>query len=273
MSQVFVSIHDFDSKNAKWIDARFSLSDATEGKTSYEKGHISGAVHWDLNEDLSDLTKKEGRQPMPNKTALVDLFRRSGLNLDDTILVYDDGGSPFATRAWWFLQYAGFHNASIVVEGYDAIKKSGVPVDQESPKPKRTTVNPNWDESIYATRAFVEDVVEGKESNLLVDARAAKRYRGEVEPLDRVGGHIPSAVNFDWEQLIGDGKFQIDETTKEKLASIVNPDENVTVYCGSGVTASPLYAMLSHLGYENIRLYIGSYSDWVSKENARIEQG
>ena len=257
----------------KWIDARFSLADSEEGKHIYKKSHVSGAIHWDLNDDLSDLTKKDGRQPMPSKESLVELFRRSGLNLEDTILVYDDGGSPFATRAWWFLQYAGFENASIVLEGFEAIYKSGVPVDNETPQPKKTSVNPNWNESIYASREFVEKTVAGETSNLLVDARAANRYRGDIEPLDRVAGHIPGALNFDWEQLKRDGKFQFDESTKGKLAGLVDSNQQVTVYCGSGVTASPLYAALSHFGYENIRLYIGSYSDWVSKEDARIEKG
>ena len=149
---------------------------------------------------------------MPSKESLVELFRRSGLNIEDTILVYDDGGSPFATRAWWFLQYAGFENASIVVEGFEAIKESGIPVDNETPQLTKSSVNPNWNESIYASREFVEKTVAGETGNLLVDARAANRYRGDVEPLDRVAGHIPGALNFDWEQLKNDGKFQFDES-------------------------------------------------------------
>ena len=273
MSIVFVSIKDIDTSDVKWIDARFSLADSDEGKRLYKDSHVSGAVHWDLNDDLSDLTKKDGRQPMPSKKSLVETFRRSGLNIEDRVLVYDDGGSPFATRAWWFLQYAGFENASIIIEGFKAIKDSGVPVNNATPLPKKTTVIPNWNESIYASREFVEKIVSGETANVLVDARAANRYRGDVEPLDRVAGHIPGALNFDWEQLKGDGKFQFDESLKAALVDLVDSNQQITVYCGSGVTASPLYAALSHYGYENIRLYIGSYSDWVSKEDARIEKG
>ncbi|WP_172369361.1 sulfurtransferase [Sporosarcina jiandibaonis] len=273
MSNVFVSIKDIDTSEVKWIDARFSLADSEEGKRLYKESHVSGAVHWDLNDDLSDLTKRDGRQPMPSKDSLVELYRRSGLKIDDTILVYDDGGSPFATRAWWFLQYAGFLNAFIVVEGFDAIKESGVPVDKEITQPMKSSVNPDWNDSIYASREFVEKTVAGETENLLVDARAANRYRGDVEPLDRVAGHIPGALNFDWEQLKNDGKFQFDDRVKEMLSELADSDQRVTVYCGSGVTASPLYAMLSHYGYENIRLYVGSYSDWVSREDAQIEKG
>ena len=273
MGNVFVSIKDIDTSEVKWIDARFSLADADEGKRLYKESHISSAVHWDLNGDLSDLTKKDGRQPMPSKESLVELFRRSGLNIEDKILVYDNGGSPFATRAWWFLQYAGFENAFIVVEGFEEMKASGFPVDNEKPQPKKSSINPEWNESIYASREFVEKTVAGKTANQLVDARAANRYRGDVEPLDRVAGHIPGALNFDWEQLKNDGKFQFNESIKEKLSDLADPKQKVTVYCGSGITASPLYAMLSHYGHENIRLYVGSYSDWVSKEDAQVEKG
>ena len=262
-----------EHKAYKWIDARFSLKDANEGKRKYEEAHVEGAVHWDLNDDLSDLTKHAGRQPMPDKDSLIELFQASGLSLDDSIVVYDDGGSPFATRAWWFLQYAGFKKSFILLESFEAIKEAGIPVDNKIPSPERTTVLPDWDESLYASRDYVEQIVSGDNENVLIDARAANRYRGDIEPLDSIAGHIPGALNFDWEQLKKDGVYQFNESIKEKLAAVVNSSEEVTVYCGSGVTASPLYAMLAHYGYENIRLYIGSYSDWISEEGAQVEKG
>lgn len=266
-------MNELEYKSYKWIDARFSLKDSNEGKHKYESEHVVDAVHWDLNEDLSDMTKSDGRQPMPDKDALIELFRASGLSLEDSIIVYDDGGSPFATRAWWFLQYAGFKNAYIAIEGFKEIKASGIPVDNKIPTPKSSSVVPEWNESIYASRNYVEQTVSGEVENILIDARAANRYRGETEPLDKIAGHIPGALNFDWEQLKSEGVYQFDASIQEKLASLTDESNEVTVYCGSGVTASPLYAMLTHYGYENIRLYIGSYSDWVSKEGAQVEQG
>lgn len=271
MSQVFQSLKDLAPIEYKWIDARFSLKDAESGKKKFEIGHVKNAVHWDLNDDLSDLSQSNGRQPMPTKEALIELFQTSGLELDDPILVYDDGGSPFATRAWWFLQYAGFTNASILLEGFEEIKQAGIPITRTATEPKRTAVQPKWNEAIYASREFVEEIVSGKEKEILIDARAENRYKGEHEPLDRIAGHIPTALNFDWEQLRKEGRYVFDESVKDKLAAIVNPHEKVTVYCGSGVTASPLYAMLAHYGYDQVRLYVGSYSDWVSKEDAPVE--
>ena len=271
MKKVFLSLKDVDYGAYKWIDARFSLKDAGLGKKQYSENHVKHAVHWDLNDDLSDLSKQGGRQPMPDKEALIELFQTSGLSIDDAIIVYDGGGSPFATRAWWFLQYAGFENAFILLEGFEEIKQAGIPVTVETPQPNRTLVKPVWNESIFASREFVEQIVSGEIENTLIDARAANRYRGEIEPLDRVAGHIPGALNFDWEQLKEDGQYIFDGTLKSKLAKVADAGQEVTVYCGSGVTASPLYAMLAHYGYNNVRLYVGSYSDWVSKEDAPVE--
>lgn len=272
MTTVFISLKDLDHKAYKWIDARFSLQDPEAGKNSYQVAHVKDAVHWDLQDDLSNLEAGGGRHPLPTKPELVDLFERSGLSLEDPIIVYDDGGSPFATRVWWILQYAGFTNAAILLEGFEAIQAAGIPVDSKLAEVERTTISPNWNEAIFAARQDVEDIVSGKQDgNTLVDARAAGRYRGEHEPLDRIAGHIPGALNFDWEQLKADGTYRFDAELEAKLKKLMNGREEVTVYCGSGVTATPIYAMLTHFGYDNVRLYAGSYSDWVSEEDAPIE--
>lgn len=257
----------------KWIDTRFSLQNPHEGRRHYETSHMAGAVYWDLEHDLSDMTKQYGRHPMPEKDALKMLFSTSGLELEDCIVIYDDGGSPFAARAWWLLQYAGFTNAVIALEGYQEIKEMGFPVETDIPVPTSTSVSPNWNETLYATREFVEDTVEGKTASLLLDARSAERHRGDYEPIDPIAGRIPGALNFDWEQLKVNGQYRMDESVKHELNTIVNPTEEVTVYCGSGVTAAPLYAMLVHNGYDNVHLYVGSYSDWISKEGAEVEKG
>lgn len=272
MAHVFVSMKDIDYAKSKWIDTRFSLQNADEGKRKYTESHVTGAVYWDLEHDLSDMTKSEGRHPMPEKAILTELFSTSGLSIDDHIIVYDDGGSPFATRAWWLLQYAGFNNSFIALEGFEAMKEAGFPVDNRTPVPLRTSVSPQWDETIYAPRQFVEEIVAGKTASILLDARSAERYRGEKEPIDPIAGRIPGALNFDWEQLKQEGVFNLNETVKEQLHTVVNPAEEVTVYCGSGVTAAPLYALLKHNGYEFARLYVGSYSDWISQKEAKVEK-
>ncbi|MHA6259679.1 sulfurtransferase [Sporosarcina sp. CAU 1771] len=272
MNKVFVSVNDITPNDYKWIDTRFSLQNVDLGLKKYEEAHVSGATYWHLERDLSDMQKKNGRHPMPDKDSLIELFQKSGLSLADNIIVYDDGGSPFAARAWWILQYAGFTNSYIALEGFEAIKNAGIPVDSEVSNSERTSVSPVWDEAIYVDRSFVEKTVANETSSLLLDARAAERYRGEVEPLDPIAGRIPGALNFDWEQLKEDGQFIMGEAFQEKLGETVDPSQEITVYCGSGVTAAPLYAMLAHYGYSNLHLYVGSYSDWISEEGAIVEK-
>lgn len=272
MGEVFISIENIAYDDFKWIDTRFSLQDVSAGKQKFLKSHVSGAVYWDLNEDLSDLTKTNGRHPMPEKKSLIELFRSSGLELEDAIVIYDDGGSPFATRAWWLLQYAGFKRSFILLEGFEKIKEAGIPVTNVISAPVRTLVEPVWDEAFYASRDYVAEIVAGEITSTLLDAREAKRYRGEIEPLDKIAGRIPGALNFDWEQLKENGAFQLNESLKVNLEQVVDSSKEVTVYCGSGVTAAPVYAMLAHYGYENVRLYVGSYSDWISEEGAEIEK-
>lgn len=273
MGKVFISLKELEGKTCKWIDARYALGDPAFGKNAYHQAHVEGAVHWDLGEDLSNVQEGGGRHPLPSQTELVDLFERSGLQVDDLIVVYDTGGSPFATRAWWILHYAGFTNAFVLLEGFNEIKAAGIPTTKKQPTIERTSVTPNWQEEIHLKRDDVEEIVAGKRPSTLVDARANARYRGEHEPLDRVAGHIPSALNFDWEQLKEDGVYQATDKVQEKLAHLANKTEELTVYCGSGVTATPIFAMLTHLGHKNVRLYAGSYSDWVSKEDAPVETG
>ncbi|MBE1553655.1 sulfurtransferase [Sporosarcina limicola] len=273
MVNVFVSVQDVEFGKTKWIDTRFSLQDINQGKVNYSESHVSGSVYWDLSRDLSDMTKSEGRHPMPDKEALTDLFRESGLEINDHIVVYDAGGSPFAARGWWLLQYAGFKKSFIALEGFQKMIEIGIPVDNATPNLIQTSVVPIWDENIYASREFVEKIVAGEAASTLVDARSAERYRGETEAIDPIAGRIPGALNFDWDRLKKEGLYRMDDSVKIELTNTMNPAEEVTVYCGSGVTAAPLYAMLTHNGFENVRLYVGSYSDWISRENVEVDKG
>ncbi|MDW0111576.1 sulfurtransferase [Sporosarcina saromensis] len=272
MQNVFKSITQVDAQVVKWIDTRYALQNPALGLQKYGEKHVEGALYWDLEKDLSDMTKDAGRHPLPDKEALTHLFRKSGLELDDEIIVYDDGGSPFAARAWWILQYAGFRNASIAIEGFTTFEDHGVPLSQEQVKPSPSNVEPEWKEEILATRELVEETVHGNRNHVLLDARSAERYRGEVEPIDPIAGRIPGALNFDWEQLKQSGSFNLNEDMKYRLEDVVQTDQSVIVYCGSGVTAAPLYAMLKQNGFEHVRLYVGSYSDWISKEPIEIEK-
>lgn len=263
MGNVFVTVEQVETP-ARFVDARFDLMDASEGRALYEKEHIAGAVYFDLEKDLSDMSKKDGRHPMPEKEQLVDLFESAGLQLEDRIYVYDQGGAPFAPRAWWMLKYAGFRHVSIVNGGFEALKKAGYATTSNKETFDRTRITPVWREETYADRDYVKAITERKKDSLLLDARTAVRYRGEHEPLDPVAGHIPTAKNFDWEQVKDGGSLVV----TDELQQAVPGDREVVVYCGSGVTASPLYTVLKEAGYDNVKLYVGSYSDWITQYEA-----
>lgn len=261
MGKVFVRAKDIQQQEVTWIDTRFDLMNVAAGKEQYEQGHIVGAVYWDLEKDLSDMAKvKSGRHPMPEKEQLQQLFEKSGLTKEQPIYIYDQGGAPFATRAYWLLQYAGFTNVQVVVEGFDGLIDEGHVVTTAPTNIQRTQLQLTWNDHLYVDRHHVKEVTEGQHNKVLLDARAHERYLGNTEPLDPIAGHIPTARNFDWELLKNDNELFANEAIKE----IVSKEENIIVYCGSGVSASPVYAVLDELGYENLQLYTGSYSDWVA---------
>lgn len=261
MGNVFVEAKDV-LLPARFLDARFDLMDAAKGQMMYAEGHIEGALYVDLEKHLSDMTKAQsGRHPMPSKEQLLGWMTDFGLAAEERIYIYDQGGAPFAARAYYMLAYAGFTNIAIVNGGFAALAEAGFTVTTEVPNVVATAFDVDWQEVLYADRQLVKQIVDGEEEAVLLDARAAIRYRGEHEPLDPVAGHIPTAKNLDWEQLKDGKQFVV----KEELFATVPKDKEVVVYCGSGVTASPLYTVLKEAGYERVRVYVGSFSDWINE--------
>lgn len=256
------------TQNYRWIDARFDLKDPSWGEKAYLKEHIEGAIYWDLEKDLSDMEAAGGRHPMPSKEKLSGLIEKSGLDPKDEIMIYDQGGAPYAARAWWLLKYAGFENAYISQKGFESLKKEGLETSAMVPEHAAAKVELSFDESIYADQTYVKQIIDGEELGILLDARSAERYAGISEPIDPVAGRIPGARNFDWEQLIDHrGEF----TKEVDFSGILQKSEPAVVYCGSGVTAAALYAMLAHKGYQSLRLYAGSFSDWITDEKNVVE--
>ena len=262
-----VFIETIDTENYRWIDARFDLKDSAWGSESFAAEHVEGAIHWDLENDLSDMASANGRHPMPSKEQLTQLFQAAGLELTDSIVVYDQGGSPYAARAWWLLAYAGFEHAYISRVGFDELKQQGIAISDESTSYPASAVAPEFQDHLFATRKDVQQIVDGKELGVLIDARSPERYAGINEPIDAVAGRIPGARNYDWSQLVSNGAFRKDE----EFGGLLQPKEPAVVYCGSGVTAAALYAMLAEKQHEGLKLYVGSYSDWISDEDSVVE--
>ncbi len=263
MGKVWKSASELKNSSIRWVDTRFSLQDIKAGKQMYDQGHLTGAVYLDLEKDLSDMNKPSGRHPLPEKETIKNLFESHGFQYDNHIVIYDQGGMPFAPRAYWMFCYAGFPNVNLVREGYEKLVSLGFKITQEVPTYKSSNLNLQWQDEILSTREEVKEVSDSKQG-VLLDARSEERYLGHHEPIDQIAGHIPSARNLDWELLKEKAQFKEVIDVLPKVASIVNHDESITVYCGSGVTAAPLYAMLKEANYPKVKLYVGSYSDWIT---------
>lgn len=269
MANVFIDWKNINPETVRFIDTRFVLGNPTAGREMYNEGHLEGAIYWDLEQDLSDMLSNKGRHPMISKEKMMMLIKQAGLRLDEEIVLYDQGASPFSLRAYFLLEWAGFTNVHVLREGYEEVKNLFI-VSKEEPTISPSDTIPNWNNAIYMDEQAVKRVVAHEMEGQLVDARAAFRFRGESEPIDPVAGHIPTAINFDWEQLKQDGKFLEKQQLEEKLQHLTDKNIPVIAYCGSGVTAAPLYAGLKEAGYANVKLYVGSYSDWI-REN-EVEQ-
>ncbi|MBB3113797.1 thiosulfate/3-mercaptopyruvate sulfurtransferase [Paenibacillus phyllosphaerae] len=255
------------------VDCRFTLGKPESGRAAYEEAHIPGAIYLDLEQDLSGPVEADGsggRHPLPDPATLAARLGRAGISNESRVVAYDDQGGAMASRLWWLMKYLGHDNVFVMDGGFKAWTEANFPVTAEQritiPAQFLATVQHNLLSEVYD----VQDVVAGTKSATLIDSREPARYRGEVEPIDPVAGHIPGAKNVLWAE--GRGADGLWKSTEEQAARFeglsVNKDDEIIVYCGSGVTATPNVMALLEAGYTNVKLYAGSWSDWVSdKEN------
>jgi thiosulfate/3-mercaptopyruvate sulfurtransferase len=250
----------------------------------YAAGHLPGATFVDLDSDLSRAQPRGpgGRHPLPSVEAFAQTLSRLGIGPETHVVVYDDGEGAAAARFWFLLRLHGHLRCSLLDGGLAAWKQQGLPLSTEPftppPAPLRALVR---DESLLAPRAEIEHLVatrgeEGARRSLLLDARAPERYRGEVEPLDPVAGHIPGAVNLPFGRALrgppGDLRFKSADELRALFSQAGVPGREVLASCGSGVTACHTLFALSLAGFGG-RLYAGSWSDWISDQTAPISRG
>lgn len=266
--------NQLQNQQVKVVDCRFELGNPNKGKELYQEGHIPGAVYFDLEKQLSALVSEHGgRHPLPN----IDFFKQeieiAGIGNKETVVAYDGGEGQFASRFWWLLRYMGHENVYVLDEGYRGWVESGNPVTKEVPTPEPAHFIVDIQREMLASYEEVKDIVEHKKkSPILIDSRDKSRYLGEVEPIDRIPGHIPGAIHKFWGEGFEKGAFKSSKEQKERFSDL-DKNEPLIVYCGSGVTATPNYIALKMAGYQNVKLYAGSYSDWVSYTDNPVTQG
>ena len=249
------------------IDTRFSLADPELGRRQYQSGHIPGAYYLDLDQDLSSSVRSHGgRHPLPDWEIFVTRLNQMGIKSDPPtqIVIYDDSRFAFAARLWWMLRYLGHQDVAILDGGIRAWLAAGFGVETEDPGDRAgdfsPTLHPDWTVSVETVRQRQE-----KTGLVLIDSRSPERFRGEVEPIDPIAGSIPGAVNAFWQQVTtADGYLHSADKLSEYWARIINPGDQVIVYCGSGVTACVNLFSLAVIGYPMHQLYPGGWSDWCS---------
>ena len=260
------------------LDCRFALEDPDYGRCSYAEGHIEGAQYADLNRHLSGPVIKgvTGRHPLPAAETLVQRLRAWGISADTDIVLYDDGPGAYAARAWWLLAWLGKRDGVFILDGgLKAWHGAGFPLSLDAPLVAPGTFAGTPDNRLLLDAEQLEKRL-GQPELTLIDARAQPRFRGDVEPIDPVAGHIPGAqcAAFN-ENLDTDGRFLPAAQLKQRFAAQLqgrSPDELVA-YCGSGVTACHNLFALSLAGYPLGKLYAGSWSEWITDPKREIATG
>jgi thiosulfate/3-mercaptopyruvate sulfurtransferase len=255
------------------LDVRWRLAGPPPAEL-YAGGHLPGAVAVDLDRDLAGPVGggQRGRHPLPDPDALQATLRRWGVRADSAVVAYDDADGSSAARAWWLLRWAGLTDVRVLDGGIAAWVEAGYPVttDVPAPEPGDVVVRPGGMPTLDADTAAALPGAGG----VLLDARAEQRYRGEVEPVDPVAGHIPAARNAPISRNVrSDGRFLEPERLRERFAELgVRPDRAVGAYCGSGVTAAQEVLALEIAGVP-AALYPGSWSEWVADPARPVATG
>lgn len=260
------------------LDCRFDLSDVDYGQRSYALGHIDGAAFADLERDLSGPVSKgkTGRHPLPDPRMLVERLQSWGVNPDSEVILYDDGPGAYAARAWWLLAWLGKRdNVFILDGGLKAWHAAGLPLSLDPPgnEPGRFAGEPDMSLLLSADRLQGR---LGSADMTLLDARAEPRFRGEVEPIDPVAGHIPGAQCAAFTDNLGpDGRFLAPAPLKQRFAEKLQgrDPKQLVAYCGSGVTACHNLFALCLAGYPLGKLYAGSWSEWITDPSREVATG
>jgi thiosulfate/3-mercaptopyruvate sulfurtransferase len=276
------------------IDCRSDLFDASLGKQQYESGHIPNAAFFALHDALSGpKTPGSGRHPLPDQEALVQRMQSLGANDDSMVVVYDAGSSVYAARLWWLLRWCGHDAVKVLDGGYAAWVKAGYPSSEDLSPRERKQGKGN-----FAIRNSLEAIIQSDEllenlgsgHHLIVDARAAERWRGDVEPLDPVAGHIPGALNRpNTQNLRPDGRFKPAEVLREEWLSLMTfqapripaaasapgGEGSALVHsCGSGVSACHNLLAMRIAGLnDDLILHPGSWSEWCADPKRPVAKG
>lgn len=257
------------------VDARYALADPAAGRSAYLADHIPGAHFADLAEDLSGPKSdpRLGRHPLPDPSRFGRVLSRLGIAPGSLVVVYDQNDAAMAASRFWFLlQLAGHARVAVLDGGLDAWLAAGLPVERAVRDVPATAYPVVFDAGLLVTEADLKTRL-GESGTVLLDARAAARFRGESETIDPKAGHIPGARNRPYGDNLVAGRFKPAEQLRSEFSALLGPDDSVLLSCGSGVTACHHALALAHAGYRNWRLFAPGWSGWIADEDNPVATG
>ena len=257
------------------IDCRFSLTDPSAGAAAYSQGHLPGAHYAHLDHDLaSPIAPTSGRHPLPDPQRLAQCLGSWGVNSSSQVVAYDDANGAVAARLWWLLRWLGHDNAAVLDGGLQSWRQLGGALTTTASALTEQRFEPHQNDALWLTTDQLLTAMDSQ-SILIMDARAAERYRGESEPIDPIAGHIPGAINRPFQRnLDSTGCFLIPDQLAQQFEQHISPTtpSNVIHMCGSGVTACHNLLAMEIAGLSGSRLYAGSWSEWIRDAHRPIDQ-
>lgn len=258
------------------FDCRHDLFDSGKGERQYREGHIPGAHFANIDTDLSgEKNGHNGRHPLPSPAAFAAFLARHGVTQTSAIVAYDDVGGQFASRLWWMARWIGLENIYLLDGGITKWIAEGRALSKDVPVPQPVALQANPNPLMMWSAAEVQAHLDDPQF-ALIDARAPERYRGEVEPIDPVAGHIPGAVNrFNKLNLNDNLTLRPAAEIRREFQELVSnkSPENVLHQCGSGVTACLNIFAMEYAGLVGSKLYAGSWSEWIADPARPIVKG
>lgn len=256
------------------VDCRFTLVDPHAGESAYRQSHVPGAVYAHLDRDLASPGKQgHGRHPWPTLDGFLACLGRWGISPHGQVVAYDEGDGSIAARLWYLLRALGHEKVAVLDGGWTRWVSLGMPTESHAPPRMTTRYQARFDEGRWLDAAGVQGHLNA--GGLLLDARARARFRGDAEPIDRVAGHVPGALNRPYSQNMASGRLKSPVQLAAEYRALIkdrSPGE-VVVMCGSGVTACHVLLAMERAGLKGAKLYAGSWSDWIGDPSRPVAVG
>lgn len=280
---ILISVTDAATRvsdpNWLFVDCRYTLGDAGKGSRDYAAGHLPGALFASLDDDLASphAPGVTGRHPLPAKEAWVETLSRWGIHPETQIVAYDAGvGQSAAGRLWWMLKWAGHDRVAVLDGGLPCWVADGQLLATETPSHRQICrFKPRWRDEMRVSAAEVAARLAAGSATVL-DARAVERFRGDVEPIDPVAGHIPGAISAPYTaNIASDGRMASVTDLAARFDALApgRQAEDLILYCGSGVSAIQNALAFAHMGRGIPRLYPGSWSEWIIDASRPVARG